>query len=340
MSVTADQITIAITVYNRREYLPQAIHSALNQTIPVRVMVLEDCGPDPTLQDFVRKEFGSRIEYVRNPRRRGLFGNWNACIDSCKTPWLSILHDDDYLAPQFVESMMELHCKAPSCALLFGQTSVVDPDGVPIPSLQRTPLTQPWKVVTLRDALYMTPFPFPGQIFRVDQARVVGGFREFSKYTGDWEMWARLIDICGSAETASLVAFNRQHTGWDRGTNIVVRSGWQYPASYVQHKRVLALLRRRGESAPFDRGAVIGRYALPTRFLLRFGAKLSPRLLAYHRRLLLMSRSQHLPYAVFQLAAWLFGTQFLRGASFAWKQFDKGVPRDASNVPASLSQPR
>jgi len=35
MSVAADQITIAITVYNRREYLHQAIRSALNQTVPV-----------------------------------------------------------------------------------------------------------------------------------------------------------------------------------------------------------------------------------------------------------------------------------------------------------------
>ena len=70
MSVSAEQITIAVTVFNRRKYVKHAVASALNQTAPVRVMVVEDCGPDPGLQDFVRQEFGTRIQY-RNPRRRG-----------------------------------------------------------------------------------------------------------------------------------------------------------------------------------------------------------------------------------------------------------------------------
>src|SRR5207237_703606 len=33
-----NQITIAITVYDRREFLAQAVESALNQTVPVKVM--------------------------------------------------------------------------------------------------------------------------------------------------------------------------------------------------------------------------------------------------------------------------------------------------------------
>ena len=73
-----DEITIAVTVYDRRQYLAQAIESALNQTLSVRVIVVEDCGPDPALQGLVQERFGSRIEYFRNSSRRGLFGNLNA----------------------------------------------------------------------------------------------------------------------------------------------------------------------------------------------------------------------------------------------------------------------
>src|SRR5690242_712154 len=50
MELKPEQITIAVTVYNRRDYLPDAIQSALNQTVPVRVIVVEDCGPDPGLR--------------------------------------------------------------------------------------------------------------------------------------------------------------------------------------------------------------------------------------------------------------------------------------------------
>jgi len=35
MNLTAAQITIAVTVFNRRKYLKQAISSALDQTVPV-----------------------------------------------------------------------------------------------------------------------------------------------------------------------------------------------------------------------------------------------------------------------------------------------------------------
>ena len=42
MSISADQITIAVTVIDRRQYLVQAVERALNQTVPVKVMVVED----------------------------------------------------------------------------------------------------------------------------------------------------------------------------------------------------------------------------------------------------------------------------------------------------------
>src|ERR1700685_3336672 len=108
MQLRAADITIAITVFNRREYVLGAIRSALEQTIPVKVIVVEDCGPDPSLRDFIVREFGTRIEYFRNPANRGIFDNWNACLEYCRTPWISILHDDDLLRPVFVQAMLQL----------------------------------------------------------------------------------------------------------------------------------------------------------------------------------------------------------------------------------------
>src|SRR5438105_9684751 len=109
-SLSPKDITIAITVYDRRDHISQAIRSALAQRCqePLRVIVVEDCGPDTGLRDSVLSEFGSQIAYYRNQRRRGLFDNWNACLEACATPWLCILHDDDLLEPSFIESMIEL----------------------------------------------------------------------------------------------------------------------------------------------------------------------------------------------------------------------------------------
>lgn len=86
MRISADQITIADTVYDRRQYLVQAGERALNQTVPVKVMVVDDCGPDAALREFVRAQFGIRVGYYRNVQRRGLFDTWNACVEPCSTP--------------------------------------------------------------------------------------------------------------------------------------------------------------------------------------------------------------------------------------------------------------
>lgn len=318
MSITADQITIAITVYNRREYLHQAIRSALNQTVPVRVIVVEDCGPDPTLKEFATKEFGSKIEYIRNPRRRGLFGNWNACLELCQTPWLSILHDDDYLAPQFIATMLELSRAAPDCALFFGLTNVVDDEGKRLPGFDLPVDSKPLTRLCLEDALWTTPLLFPGQLLKVESALAVGGFRETSQYCGDWEMWSKLIARFGASRAPTLVSYYRHHGSWERGTNTIARSGRQYPLSYVQRKRVIHLLRRAGKEHPLDRRRCQERWPVPARLLLRYGCDLSERLFAYHWRLFKLSKAPSRRYAAFQFAAELLGARGFRAASWVF----------------------
>src|ERR1039457_4635020 len=81
--MTPGDITIAVTVFDRRDYIEQAVVSALAQTLPVRVMVVEDCSPDKGLESFLLWRFGSPITYHRNSRRAGLFDNWNACVHLC-----------------------------------------------------------------------------------------------------------------------------------------------------------------------------------------------------------------------------------------------------------------
>lgn len=318
MSITADQITIAITVYNRRDYLHQAIRSALDQTVPVRVMVVEDCGPDPTLQEFATKEFGSRIEYVRNTRRRGLFGNWNACIERCQTRWLSILHDDDYLDHGFVVAMIELGQEAGDRGLYWGQTVVVDDRDRPKPEWVKPLWGTSWREVHFSDVLYRAPFSYPGQLFDTELARSVGKFRETSLFCGDWELWSKLIAARGGAETAATVATFRDHSGWDRGSNRIYRSGKTYGLMKVQLKRNLALARSLGLPDRFDRDRELTRSCIPTRYLLHHAYGFSRMYLGYNTRLLCRSAPPHIRYATFQLFAQCFGPAFVRMASKVW----------------------
>jgi glycosyltransferase involved in cell wall biosynthesis len=318
MSLGANQITIAVTVYSRRQFIKQAIASALNQSMPVHVIVVEDCGPDPTLESFVKDEFGPRIEYIRNPSRRGLFANWNACLERCQTEWITILHDDDFLAPEFIEAMIEMERELPGCALYLGRTLIVNERGEPTPEQDSRTVSGRWMKRGLTDILYF-PFSFPGHLFRVSDARAVGGFHETSCMCGDWEMWAKLMAFGGAAQSNRVVAFNRIHGGDDRGSNQAVRSGRHLPTTFVQHKRILALLAKSG--APrFDRKGWQRRLPMSTQFLLRYGQTLSPRLLRYHVGLLLLSRAPHWRYALFQKLTRIGGVGFIKWASKMWRR--------------------
>ena len=312
MQIRAQDITIAITVYSRRDYVCGAIRSALEQTIPVKVIVVEDCGPDPTLRDFVLGEFGDRITYYRNPKNRGLFDNWHACMEYSQTPWLSILHDDDLLQPCFVETILEMAREAPGRALYFGRHSRLEEDGnvYPPPAVTWPARWQDIDLDRLMDECYLL---FPGQLFCIADARSIGGFRTTSHFTGDWDMWFRLALEFGGAQSARVLSVVRTHDGIDRGTSVVIRKGWKWALDNVQRKRNLSRWRRK-RNAPkkFERAKLLGESPIATRLLLPYAKNCTRRLLAYNWWLFTHSRPPHLRYAGLQMVAKICGPKLLR----------------------------
>ncbi len=309
----ADNITIAITVYSRRDYVWEAIQSALDQTVPVKVIVVEDCGPDPTLRDFITRRFGGRIEYFRNAKNRGLFDNWQACMEFCQTPWLSILHDDDTLRPNFVEKILSLSRMAPGRALYFGRHARLDNGIIQPPAEKWDGAWRDVDLVKLAEECYLL---FPGQLFHVATAQSIGGFRINSYFTGDWDMWFRLALKFGAAQSAEELSVVRGHDGVDRGSSVVVRKGWKWALDNVQRKRNLARLQKeKGVAIPYDRAKLLAGSPMPSQLLFSHAGAFSKRILAYNWWLYIHSRSPHVAYAVIKQLIRLGGPQSLRLAS-------------------------
>ena len=311
MVLRAEDITIAVTVFSRRDFVCDAIRSALNQTVPVKVIVVEDCGPDLTLRDFILKEFAGRIEYFRNPVNRGLFDNWHACMEYCRTPWVSILHDDDMLRPNFVETMLQLSAAAPDRSLYFGRYAHLTEGKLhPSPPVAWADGWSDIDLVHLADECFLY---FAGQLFCVANARAIGGFRTASYFTGDWDMWFRLALKFGAAQSAAELSIVRGHDGVDRGTSVVIRKGWKWALDNVQRKRNLARLRQaKGIVIPFDRAKLLKQYPMPSRLLLRHAKAFSRRMLVYNAWLFTHSTPPHWRYAALQWAVRLLGHDILR----------------------------
>ena len=320
--LTPEKITIAITVYDRRDYVATAIRSALTQRASThpRVIVVDDCGPNPGLRESVLSEFGSRIRYHRNNQRRGLFDNWNACIEECSTDWLCILHDDDFLEPIFTESMIELHQAAPGRGLYYGRCHVVDRNGNPAEE-KRSPMLFEWHELDLEAWTHYDPVCFPGQLFNVAAARALGGFRPKSQYCADWEMWFRLALHYGTAATNRVIANYREHHSIGRGTTRVDLSGRKYGLVNAHRKKHISWLRDLRPEVRFDRTALQHEAPMPTRFILGYGYGFSPRMLRYNAGLLALSSAPHAGYRLFQILVGLFTWRSLKILSRLFRLF-------------------
>lgn len=312
--MTPGDITIAVTVFDRRDYIEQAVASALAQTAPARVIVVEDCGPDAGLRSLVVSRFGSQITYHRNSRRRGLFDNWNACLDLCATRWVCLLHDDDFLAPDFVEAMVQLAAKVPDKGLYFGRCNVVNAAGETTWTTPARPGAD-WQTADLAKIALHNPICFPAELFRVDYAKTLGGFPPRSLFTGDWDMWAKLAVHYGAAATNRVVGNSRSYDAEGRGTTRVARNGKCLGLGFMQAKKNAGMLRRHGIEVCFDRTLILKSAPVPARFLVENAWGFSPRLLAYNHGLLLRSSPPHSCYLLFQGLARGLGPRFLKVVS-------------------------
>ena len=99
-------ITTTIPLRNAQKFVKETLESVAAQTRrPERVIVLDNCSTDETPQ-IVQSFKGLPLEYIRNPRDLGPFGNFNRCMDfAAETEYLQILHGDDLIAPEFYAKM-------------------------------------------------------------------------------------------------------------------------------------------------------------------------------------------------------------------------------------------
>lgn len=96
-------VSIIIPAYNQAQWLPDAVNSALNQTVPCEVIIVNDGSTDNT--DEVAKQFYVDKYVVKE--NGGLSSARNAGIKEATGEWILTLDADDKIAPDFVEKCLK-----------------------------------------------------------------------------------------------------------------------------------------------------------------------------------------------------------------------------------------
>jgi glycosyltransferase involved in cell wall biosynthesis len=101
-------ISICIPTYNGQKFLDACLESVIKQSYQdIEIIVVDDGSKDNTLQ-IIKKytEKDARIKVFQNEKNLGLVNNWNHCIDLATGEWIKFLFQDDILATDCIEVMV------------------------------------------------------------------------------------------------------------------------------------------------------------------------------------------------------------------------------------------
>ncbi len=127
------ELGVAIPFYSGLGYLRRAIQSLLDQsTDRWRAIVVDDAGPASEARHVVR-EFGDpRISYVRNESNLGPARNWNLCLQLVDAELVTLLHADDELSDNYVQTVLDAHLRHSDAVAVHTRAIVIGSRSTPI----------------------------------------------------------------------------------------------------------------------------------------------------------------------------------------------------------------
>ncbi len=128
-------LTLAVPYYNRPDLLLKCLRSVQAQEQANWTALVCDDSLDGSAADVVESLNDSRFVLHRNPTNLGMAENWNLCLALAQTPYVTLLHADDELLPNYSGVMPKLLDEHPDAVAGFCETRIIDARGRPCFSL-------------------------------------------------------------------------------------------------------------------------------------------------------------------------------------------------------------
>jgi len=123
-------LTFAIPFYRQFAYLQRAVESVRRQTCSDwDLIVSADGGLVPEAEEYICSLDDPRICYTATAEPLGMVGNWNRCLDLVNGEFVTLLHDDDELEPDYAERMLQVANEFPDVSAYFCRTKIIDEQG-------------------------------------------------------------------------------------------------------------------------------------------------------------------------------------------------------------------
>jgi|GEM_PF-3112010 len=219
--------SVMIPVRNRTDFLSEAIESVLANGIDITSMqieVIDNSTIDCNIYSIIDRLGHGRIRYYKQSKDLNMAENWNSCIERAQGKYVHILHDDDYIAPNFYITFREVINSNPGYGLYYCNSTMVNE--------KREVLGKN----RVKDILYGDMHSlkkvqsyfinFPSVVVSRECYCQLGGFNPNYIYILDQEMWFRIARQFGSIGIDQYLAFyrisksNASNELWASGKNI------------------------------------------------------------------------------------------------------------------------
>jgi hypothetical protein len=177
-------VTIAIPTYNRADnLLRETLDSAVAQNYEnLEILISDNASTDHT-EDVVKSYTDQRIRYIKHENNLGQLGNSNFLVHEAKGEYFLMLHDDDIIDQDFVQTCMEAADYKSGTGLILTGSRVIDNDSNVLTTKENQAdgmSTEDLILFWYRKKIHMF---FCCSLFGTEALRQAGGYQEkYDKY--------------------------------------------------------------------------------------------------------------------------------------------------------------
>lgn len=208
MSVTQPLVSVFLPTFNQRNYVAEAIESALSQDYEsLEIIVGDDCSVDGTwrvVQEYASRN-SERMTAFQNPQNIGITANFNKILKRCNGKYVVFHAGDDIFFPTKVRSQVQAMESNSDCCLCYHDVEVFESETGEVirywnsGKQSGSPVSGNSAKVARRLVTQGTGFMAAVGIMVKRSAIPSWGFDERIRIASDWLMW---IDVCAGTDGA------------------------------------------------------------------------------------------------------------------------------------------
>lgn len=184
-------VSIVCGYYNRADVVDESIQSLLDQTYKnIEIIIFDDCSSDGTYEKLMRFQLlDTRVKILRHAENKGFVRGIRDAIASSKGEYIAIHGSGDFSYPTRIEKQVAVLEKREDIGLVGCFVKNIN--------VSNSPVTSSFLCFDV-DGNYSSLltqknlFTHGEVMYRRALYDKVGGYREFFKFTQDYDLWSRM----------------------------------------------------------------------------------------------------------------------------------------------------